>query len=702
MTTLDIPGARSARPIVPALGTPTARLLLTSTTVLFVELLLIRWIPANVVYVGYFSNFLLIGSFLGIGIGVIAGGGGWNPRVPIFPLLLFAVVAIVARAQLTLTFSSPSDIYFGLNDQARGADANYLVLPVVVGLTAAVMAAIALPLGPLFRSMPPLRAYAVDVMGSMIGIVLFSGLSALGTTPVAWFAVAAILLAATALGRGVSAWSLVTSACMVGVVVHAAALGDLWSPYQRITISRAADAIGISANGVPHQGFFLDPAHTPYAFYTQLDRWFPGRSWSRVLIIGAGAGNDTAVALTRGATHVDAVEIDPVILDIGRTLNPSRPYDDPRVTATNQDGRAFLRTTTARYDLVIYAVTDSLALVSNTANLRLESYIFTKQAFDEVRDHLAPDGAFVLYNYYREPWLVDKIGGMLTASFGSAPIARLFPSGSGAGAVLAIGPAITALNGQPPPGDRVDPIGSSAVPAPATDDWPFLYLQEPEIASFYLIALAIVLALAVLAVAVTARRRRISMRRFSPHFFVLGMAFLLLETRSIAVFSLLFGTTWIVNSLVFFAILASVLASIAVSSRLRGRWSRWLYFALGSVLLLNLAVPPVALLIDPPWLRYLVAVVLTFAPVFFANLVFASSFRDTRTADMAFASNLLGAVAGGSLEYLALILGYQALLIVVLALYGAALLLATRLRRLADVDLGIDPDPTSRHQPVEA
>src|SRR5439155_7363150 len=133
--------------------------------------------------------------------------------------------------------------------------------------------------------------------------------------------------------------------------------------------------------------------------------------------------------------HIDAVEIDPVILDIGRTLNPSQPYADPRVTTTNQDGRAFLRASTAKYDLVIYAVTDSLALVSNTANLRLESFIFTKEAFDEVRDHLAPDGAFVLYNYYRESWLVDKLGAMMTASFGTQPIARLFPNGSGAGAV---------------------------------------------------------------------------------------------------------------------------------------------------------------------------------------------------------------------------------------------------------------------------
>jgi hypothetical protein len=96
--------------------------------------------------------------------------------------------------------------------------------------------------------------------------------------------------------------------------------------------------------------------------------------------------------------------------------------------------------------------------------------------------------------------------------------------------------------------------------------------------------------------------------------------------------------------------------------------------------------------LDPPWLRYLLAGLVAFAPVFLANLVFTYSFRDTRTADMAFASNLLGAMAGGAMEYLALLTGYRALLIVVALLYALAWLFATRWRRLADVELAHDPD----------
>lgn len=183
--------------------------------------------------------------------------------------------------------------------------------------------------------------------------------------------------------------------------------------------------------------------------------------------------------------------------------------------------------------------------------------------------------------------------------------------------------------------------------------------------------------------------------RFSPHFFVLGVAFLLLETRSLVTFSLLFGATWIVNSLVFFAVLASVLLAIVVNQRVYFRSPSRLYAGLFGSIALTLVLPPSTLLIEPAWLRYTLAAALAFAPVFFANLVFRYSFRDTRTADMAFASNLLGAVIGGAVEYVALVSGYGFLLVLVALLYLAAWLLATRLRFFADVELAPETSPTA-------
>jgi SAM-dependent methyltransferase len=696
---LGPPAARAVRFTIPALADTRVRLFLTSGTLLFVELLLIRWVPANVRYIGFFSNFLLMASFLGIGLGILLGRNGRRLPTSPFAVLLFAVVALIYRAQLNVQLQSQDELFFGLAE-SHEADVNFLVLPLVVGLVAAVMAALALPLGPLLRSRPPLEAYAIDIVGSMAGIAGFTALSAAGTDPVIWFTVVGALALLLALGSGITAWSMVSAAAMVGVIWAAgvqAGSGDTWSPYYRISTIRFSDGIlSINVNGIPHQA--LQPAAGPRIhFYHQVYDWFPGRRFDDVLIVGAGSGSDVAVALARGAGHVDAVEIDPAIQRIGVAEHPDRPYDDPRVTAVVNDGRAFLRTSARSYDLVVFALPDSLTLVSTAANIRLESFLFTEEAFAAVREHLKPGGIFVLYNYYREPWLIEKLSGMLEDTFGAPPLVRTY---TGVAATLADGPVVVDLQGAAPPGDTVDaPLDvGPPEPRPATDDWPFLYLRTPFVAPYYLVALGVILLAALAAVLAGARATGTSLRRFSPHFFVLGTAFLLLETRSLVSFSLLFGTTWIVNALAFFAILASVLLAILINARFPIRRPALLYGGLFATLALSFALPPEQLLIDPPWLRYVFAAGLAFAPVFFANLVFTFSFRDTKTADMAFASNLLGAMVGGTLEYGALLSGYRALLIVVAILYALAWVFATRRRTLADVDLA----PTSVVEPALA
>jgi hypothetical protein len=239
------------------------------------------------------------------------------------------------------------------------------------------------------------------------------------------------------------------------------------------------------------------------------------------------------------------------------------------------------------------------------------------------------------------------------------------------------------------------PVSAGPEPTQATDDWPFLYLRTPTIQPYYLLALGFVLLVALLGVGGAAVATRTPLRGFSPHFFVLGTAFLLLETRSLVSFSLLFGTTWLVNSLAFFAILASVLLAILVNARLKIRRSRPLYVLLFAALAVAFALPPEQLLIDPLWLRYLLASAVAFAPVFLANLIFTYSFRDTKIADMAFASNLVGAMLGGVIEYLSLLTGYRFLLVVVAVFYILAWLFASRLRFLADAQLTLEAAETA-------
>ena len=164
--------------------------------------------------------------------------------------------------------------------------------------------------------------------------------------------------------------------------------------------------------------------------------------------------------------------------------------------------------------------------------------------------------------------------------------------------------------------------------------------------------------------------------------FFLGAAFMLLETKSLVSFALLFGSTWLVNSLVFFAILASVLLAILFNARFKVTRVGPLYVALFAILALNYIVPLQSLLaIEAPVLRYTLASLLTFAPIFLANIVFSRSFRDAEAADIAFASNLLGVMVGGMFEYVALATGYRSLLLLVLAFYALAFVLWRRLGR---------------------
>ncbi|MBI3750504.1 MAG: spermidine synthase [Chloroflexi bacterium] len=675
------------------LADPRVRLVLTSATLLFVELLLIRWIPSTVRYIGFFSNFLLMASFLGIGLGILLGRRIQLGVMAAFPVLLAVVVWLVSNLELNIQVRSTNELFFGLAE-SKAADLNFLVLPLVFALITALMAGLALPLGPLLKSRPPLEAYAFDIAGSLLGIAAFTILSAAGTPPIVWFSVAAILVIALTAGAGLRIGTLVAAASFAVILVFAWRNGvknptEIWSPYYRIdTYQNSAGQMTINVNGIPHQT--IHAVNGPQeSFYTQIYRWFPDRTYQNVLIVGAGSGTDTAIALAHGAGHVDAVEIDREIQRLGREHDPDQPYQDPRVRAIENDGRAFLRSTDTKYDLIVFALPDSLTLVSSQANIRLESFLFTNEAFQSVRDHLAPGGVFVLYNYYREEWLVGKIATMLQDAFGTTPVLRLTANTQ---AVLADGPMIAALSGANPPGDQVDAIPATGDPQPkaATDDWPFLYLRTPFIADYYLAGLAFVLVFAAISVMLGARATGTAIRRFSPHFFVLGSAFLLLETRSLVSFSLLFGSTWLVNALAFFAILLSVLLAIFVNARLRIQRPAPLYGLLFVAIAVAFLLPPESLLLDPPWLRYVLAAGVAFAPVFVANLVFTYSFRDTRTADMAFASNLLGAMVGGAMEYVALLTGYRALLIIVAILYALAWLFANRWRLLADRDLAPD------------
>jgi hypothetical protein len=357
------------------------------------------------------------------------------------------------------------------------------------------------------------------------------------------------------------------------------------------------------------------------------------------------------------------------------------------VTAHVQDGRAFLHDTETRFDLVLFAIPDSLTALAGQSSLRLENYLFTEEAIQEVKDHLAEGGVVAMYHYYL-PSVVDRYAGTLQRVFGSPPCLDRSPGAGPRPRVVLT--ASLASDRLACPNVWQRPVD---VPEPDTDDFPFPYLTGRGIPAFYLVSLFLIVVASVAGVRMSGARFG-EMRGYMDLFFM-GAAFLLLETMNVVRFALLFGTTWFVNALVFGGILLSVFAAIEVARRWRPRRPALLYGLLLLALTLAWAVPPSDLLSLEFGARFVAAVLLGFSPVFIGNLIFAERFRDVAASRIAFGTNLLGAMVGGVLEYGALIVGYRALLVAVAILYGLAFVFGrSHLRGGADRSAVEPPSPS--------
>jgi len=648
-----------------------------SFLMLFVELALIRWTAANNVYVTNATNFVLLASFLGIGIGFL-NAKSRRDFVRWAPLALVALVGFVLAFPVILASLSGPHPYRGQFGMA--ALPRPLSLAVIFVLSTAVMAGFGQAVARMFVTFQPLKAYRLDIFGSILGIAVFTLLSFLELPPVAWGVIAAGGLVVLLGWRYARWWQYAACAAAVIILaVESAVPNQHWSPYYKISANLVGGdhpALYVSANNIPYQAArSLTVLHEQKKFYFYPYQHVTRSSLKNVLIIGAGTGNDVAVALSEGAQHVDAVEIDPVLARIGRSEHPNHPYDSPRVTTHIADGRAYLQNTRQHYNLILFALPDSLTAVNGQSNLRLESYLLTLQSLQAARAHLAPGGTMAMYNYYSNH-LFNRYATSMEEAFGRTPCAQVGPPLGGR--------RLAVLTDRPSgPVPNCTTLWRGQHVAPATDDHPFPYLLKNTIPSTYIWMLIAILAASVLFIWIGSDRG--SLRRMTGYIDLafMGAAFLLLETKNIVQFALLFGSTWLVNALVTAAILVAVYLAVETARHVKLPPPWVLYAALIGSLVLTWLIPQGDLVSLPIAGRFLAGGALAFAPVYIANLIFAQRFSDVETTTTAFAANLLGAMVGGALEYLALITGYRFLLILVGVLYALAFLFTRVWRRPA-------------------
>ncbi len=690
---------------------PALMLFMASVLSLFAELLLIRYIAIEVHIFAYFKNLSLMACFFGLGLGF-----AWTNKSTdyfkycgtiFFGLCIILSVALALKWN-ALTFVNPFNfMLFGLGVTKEVAPSLFeslkslAVMMLIFAMTTFTFVGMGQLIGKYFDRFSPLKAYSINVGGALAGAALFSLLCSFETPPGVWIIVAGLLF--LSIKRSPSHF-----AVLVFGVVHLAFLvpfiaqhfygsdyiETLWSPYYRI------DVVTARPSGKPEVKWGYDLKVNYDTFQTILDCspqnlakfspsvqqgmlyafGFPYSSLNmkpkRVLILASGNGSDVAAALRAGAEHVDAVDIDPVLTRLGKTLHPEKPYLDPRVDLYVMDARTYLKNCKVKYDLIMFAYLDSHTAFSSLSSLRTDNYIFTVDSYKEAM-HLLDDRGVIFVSFICfKDWLWNRQTNALMQASGMTPLASFKNNGTVGVGYMAAGPGIKYLDqSQVSMPGNVRPIDpNSGVPL-ATDDWPFLFLPNKELTWTYGIPLLLVLSFSILFVA---KELRSGMRsKLNLTMLLLGMAFMLLEVRAMADLSLLFGSTWLVNSSVISGVLVMILLGNIIAVKSPPAFSR---FA-GTLLILSLVagtlIKPSDLLTLGEGMGKIAGTAIYLLPAAFAAVFFAGLFRNSKKPTEALAFNIFGGLVGVSFEYLSMQFGIHFLGWLCISIYIAALCLVS-------------------------
>lgn len=669
------------------------RLFLISFLTLFAEMVFIRYLSSNIYLLSYYKNAVLIAAFLGLGAGMMMDKG----RASLLRLLPVATLAFICIVVYFNDYLRIDLDYAGLDESIwpefwANSRAQSVPIFMVLSFFYVVVALYFVPLGQetikAMSSFRPLAAYSVNLAGSILGVIAFSLAGWLWTTPVIWFTVfLAPLLLLTRRDSSATTFVINAAAVVLSIfVVFSSVLGpEMWSPYSKVRVYPFA--------GGPDSGFISTTNGNPQVGAMNFDLNYSGPeaalnnesksiymipysalSPGRVMVVGAGAGNEVAMALRNGATSVDAVEIDPAFVAIGSAMSPHRPFTDKRVSVHIDDARAYFHKALPGYDLIVIGFLDSQYHLSQMSNIRTENFVYTYESLRRTKDLLSENG--ILQLNYNAPRLDmrAKLYYMLKDIYGD-DLRVYAPTRPVSGNISFVaGPGVKALPADLP--DLSTGVFSTKVDKKdyPTDDWPFLYIESKKIPSEYISMLVFIPLASIGVIRVVCG----GFAGFSLRFFMLGVGFMLLETKSITSFALLFGSTGTVVSLVFCSILiAGLLANLAV--HLFSIRSVKLPYALLFATIVGLYFLPLDIFMNFSWWARLgVAAVLIGAPLFFAAIIFGVSFAQSSRMNTDFGSNIIGAVVGGMSEYLSMAFGFKALYIIALSAYFLAFLAHSR------------------------
>lgn len=701
-------------------------LLSYSFIALFLELLIIRLVGTEIRIFAYLSNLVLLAAFVGMGLGMLTKR--YLP-LTITGFFLFITSVIISTNYIVRWPSLEFKLFTGITELLAPLSENYIWLQIdtfsksgiIVGLLLMVFLFIVLvlifaPIGQalgkaISKGNKPIFAYSVNIAASLFGLWAFQAFSTIRFTP--YFGIIIILMALACLAKNKSERLLLIAILVVSVAYLSPKTESknitYWSPYQKLTLSTA---IYPQSETPRPGGWYLEVNNVGYMSLLDLgkiyktdaektldklypDVWPINKQFSdhyllpyqikpdakNVLIIGAGGGNDAAAALRANISEVDAVEIDPTIIEIGKKFHAEKPYRDASVSAIIDDGRAYLEKTNKKYDLVVMGLADSHTLSSSLTNVRLDHYLYTKESLTKIKDVLTDNGVLTLSFEVTRPWIGSRIQRSIEDVFGTKP--KVFEVRSDG--VYGWGGIVFVVSKNP---KVLENILTTNVPLadfmaanaknfssdinPLTDDWPYLYLDKPRLPIIHIL-IALILGGGLLIVG----KKLVGRGTFNWPMFYWGAAFLLFEFQNVSKSSLLFGTTWQTNLFTVSAILLLLLgANWAVYKKFIKL--RIAFLLLIITLIFEIVFPLHLLNTFSLWQKIIFGSLILNLPLFFGGIIFTNLFVKAKNKAGALGANFLGSVFGGFAEMLSFYFGIHFLLAFVLALYLAGYLLASR------------------------
>ncbi len=696
---------------------------------LYLELMIVRMHGNFLQLFAYYKNVSLLSCFLGLGIGYSLDKSRPLTLSFLLPLISLQLVFlnVMRWADLSYLLRNPAKEQATFEIFVANTAADFMISLGFIVTVFIFNALSFIPLGQLASQLmskkSSLYCYGYNLLGSLLGIALFALLSYLWMPPAVWMAVAAcgVLLF---LRKEKSLIPSVFAACFaVGLLAipHRTFLFqplkyDIFSPYQVLTVTLNPTCLPkIMANNTwlqqvvnlkpelvktyPEQlGPIAAAYNLPYEYKPAPEN---------VLIVGSGTGNDVAAAIRGGAKHIDAVEIDPGIIQIGTSLHPEYPYQHSQVRIINDDARHYIRHCKKKYDLIIYGYLDSTStLTANSGGVRMDSYVWTLEGFKDARALLKPDG-IVSCTVCIMPELTQKVFRMLETAFDGKQ-AIVYNTEWDSGYTFIIGNVdIKALPAVEKQGSNIKArLGlseskpeSESVKLPfkdlteqyvknkdsvdiATDDWPFLWMFKRSYPVSYALIISLLTVISAFMVFRFLPAKRSEREAFSWTCFFLGAGFMLVETKGITELALVWGSTWFVTSIVVACVIVlAFLANLLVEKK--GNPPLFftypvLFLCLAAGFCLSYFKLSLAFL-GADLERFAMTFILTL-PLFFSGLAFSSELRKG-SIGAALSANLLGAMLGGFIEYNSLYFGYRSLYLFALAMYVLALCFALKGRK---------------------